>query len=154
MLRDLKVGDRIQVTRYSGMTRGSYVGVAEVTSLYDGDGCYVKYEPGKGDEGGCGYIDPDDEWELLAGDREREISDECDALKALLLHKNKKYGDSILNPVRIFARNVDSVTGVLVRIDDKLTRLLRGEDDGEDTILDLIGYLIMLRIARRKAKDT
>jgi len=37
-----------------------------------------------------------------------------------------------------------------VRLDDKISRLLRGTDDQEDTVMDLIGYLILLRIAERK----
>ena len=35
-----------------------------------------------------------------------------------------------------------------MRIDDKLSRLARGTDYAdEDTVLDLIGYLVLLRIA-------
>ncbi len=35
-----------------------------------------------------------------------------------------------------------------VRLDDKLSRLARGEDAGEDVIVDLAGYLILLLAAR------
>jgi hypothetical protein len=34
-----------------------------------------------------------------------------------------------------------------VRIDDKMSRLVRGEAAGEDVELDLIGYLILKRVA-------
>lgn len=80
-----------------------------------------------------------------------EIAAECDALKALLLAKNDGYGDSALNPVRIFSR-ADSVEQILVRIDDKLSRIARGDPnfDSEDTTQDLLGYLVLLRIARRR----
>jgi len=37
-----------------------------------------------------------------------------------------------------------------VRIDDKLSRLARGRGDTEDTELDLLGYLVLRRIARRR----
>ena len=32
------------------------------------------------------------------------ISQECDAIKAMLLDKNAKYGDSAMRPRRIFSR--------------------------------------------------
>lgn len=70
----------------------------------------------------------------------------CDDIKELLLEKNRKYGDSALNPIRIFS-NADGVEQIKVRIDDKLNRLRNmQDDDSEDTITDLIGYLILLKI--------
>jgi len=71
----------------------------------------------------------------------------CDEIKALLLAKNAAYGDSAMLPVRIFSR-ADAVEQLLVRIDDKLSRVARGHELGDDTILDLIGYLILLRVVR------
>lgn len=69
----------------------------------------------------------------------------CDEIKNLLLEKNKAYGDSALNPVRVFSK-VDNVEQLNVRIDDKLSRISRGNEYGsEDTEFDLIGYLILKR---------
>lgn len=78
------------------------------------------------------------------------IEDECDALRDMLVAKNVAYGNSALNPVRIFSR-ADPVEQLRVRLDDKLSRLARGagEADTEDVELDLLGYLILLRVARR-----
>lgn len=76
---------------------------------------------------------------------EREIQD----LKEMLLEKNAAYGDSALDPVRIFSR-ADAAEQIRVRLDDKLSRLARGSDAGEDVVLDLLGYLILLRIAERR----
>jgi hypothetical protein len=84
----------------------------------------------------------------MRSDAER-ISEECDALKAMLLEKNRAYGSSALSPVRIFAKS-DTVEQIRVRIDDKLSRLMRGIAAGEDVIKDLLGYLILLRIAQRE----
>lgn len=78
--------------------------------------------------------------------RER-IEQVCDEVKALLVAKNAAYGDSATNPVRIFSRS-SAEEALLVRIDDKLSRIARGHEAGDDTILDLIGYLVMLRVAR------
>ena len=74
----------------------------------------------------------------------------CDEVKAMLLQKNAAYGDSALSPVRVFSRS-DAQEQLLVRIDDKLSRIARGNEfNGDDTVLDLIGYLILLRVARGK----
>ena len=66
----------------------------------------------------------------------------------LLIEKNKSYGDSALEPANIFARG-NAVENLCARIDDKLMRIktqgYRGY--GEDNIKDLIGYLILLKIA-------
>lgn len=67
-----------------------------------------------------------------------------------LITKNKLYGDSALKPARVFSK-ADSVEQLKVRIDDKLSRIQRGKEelDTEDTILDLIGYLVLLKIAQK-----
>jgi hypothetical protein len=75
------------------------------------------------------------------------ISAECDRVKELLLEKNASYGDSATNPLRLFSK-VSAEEGVRIRIDDKLSRIARGQEIGEDTVLDLIGYLILLRVVR------
>ena len=64
-----------------------------------------------------------------------------------MLLKNEAYGDSALNPVRIFSKN-DSVEGLLVRIDDKLSRIKNVgiTSATEDTLMDLIGYLVLLKV--------
>ena len=82
----------------------------------------------------------------------KEITDTCDQIKNLLLQKNEAYGDSALNPIRIFS-SADSTEQIKVRIDDKLSRLKRGAAAGEDVITDLIGYLVLLKIANKKAAD-
>lgn len=72
----------------------------------------------------------------------------CDEIKELLLSKNRKYGDSALNPCRVFAK-ADNIEQLNVRIDDKLNRIRnRQNDEDEDVELDLIGYLILKRIAK------
>jgi hypothetical protein len=43
------------------------------------------------------------------------ISEECDRLKAMLLEKNRAYGDSALAPLRIFSR-ADAAEQIRVRV--------------------------------------
>lgn len=76
------------------------------------------------------------------------IASVCDEIKQMLLEKNMKYGDSALNPLRIFS--VASPREQLkVRIDDKLSRIKnqthnpQGPKDDEDARKDLAGYLIL-----------
>ena len=79
---------------------------------------------------------------------EAEIKKEIKGIESMLLAKNKAYGDSALNPLRLFSK-ASSEEQILVRIDDKLSRISRGSAAGEDVIDDLIGYLVLLKIVRR-----
>lgn len=90
-------------------------------------------------------------------DTQLHISMICDEIKQLLLEKNEKYGDSALNPSRIFSK-ADNVEQLLVRIDDKLNRIQKGAGliaSDEDVINDLIGYLVLLKLAlvRKKGEE-
>lgn len=79
-----------------------------------------------------------------------QFARELQEVATMLLSKNEAYGDSALDPVRIFSRATPD-EGLRVRIDDKLSRLSRGHEHGsDDTLLDLIGYLIMLRISQQR----
>lgn len=70
-----------------------------------------------------------------------------DGIAKLLIEKNKAYGDSALNPVRVFSKS-SRIEQLNVRIDDKISRIQRGSEYGdEDTIRDLIGYLVLRIIA-------
>ena len=52
-------------------------------------------------------------------------------------------------PERPQPEDVTAITEVL-RIDDKISRLMRGAAAGEDVERDLLGYLVLLRIARTR----
>lgn len=69
-------------------------------------------------------------------------------LENMLIEKNRAYGDSALDPVRIFSKE-SAVEQIYVRIDDKLSRVQRGHEyPGDDTISDLVGYLVLLLVAK------
>jgi hypothetical protein len=77
--------------------------------------------------------------------------DFLDEVKETLKSKNKAYGNSASNPVRIFSK-CDADEGIKVRIDDKLSRIARGDGSGnEDAIKDLVGYLALLRGMQKDA---
>lgn len=81
---------------------------------------------------------------------EKRISEIISNIEEMLIQKNRAYGDSALEPVRVFSKS-DTVEQIYVRIDDKLSRIERGHEyPGDDTIFDLIGYLVLLLIAKEK----
>ena len=79
---------------------------------------------------------------------ESKIKAKCEEIADLLIRKNQDYGNSAFNPVKIFSK-APPIEALKVRIDDKLSRIAsRGEKNfKEDTLLDLIGYLILLAIS-------
>jgi len=75
-------------------------------------------------------------------------------IEIMLIEKNRKYGNSALEPKRIFSR-ASNIEQIKVRIDDKLSRISSAQnDEDEDVINDLIGYLVLLKIAERNQNET
>lgn len=87
-------------------------------------------------------------------DRRDQIVAATNKIRDLLLEKNDAYGDSALSPLNIFSQ-ASAEYGIRNRIDDKLKRIANvGLDDRtEDTLLDLVGYLVLLIIARDEGHD-
>ena len=78
-----------------------------------------------------------------------ELDRELESIKIILQQKNYRYGNSAINPIRVFSK-LSPEERINVRIDDKLSRIMnQSPDDDEDTLLDLIGYLILKRKQRR-----
>lgn len=66
-------------------------------------------------------------------------------IKDLLFYKNMKYGSSALKPLNIFNKGT-SAYGILVRIDDKLSRIKNEVKISPNDVIDLVGYLYLLLI--------
>jgi hypothetical protein len=76
------------------------------------------------------------------------IANVCNNIKDMLIEKNKSYGDSALDPIRIFSK-ASSDEQIKIRIDDKLSRISRGSEFyGDNDLDDLIGYLILLKVSK------
>jgi len=88
---------------------------------------------------------------------EKAVRRELAGIGDLLVAKNKSYGNAALDPLRVFSRANPSEQ-IRVRIDDKLSRLARGDvtalpsETLADTIDDLLGYLILLKISEAQKK--
>lgn len=82
---------------------------------------------------------------------QKDLHEVLSGVENLLISKNIKYGDAALNPNQTFSKS-DAVELIRVRIDDKLSRIRnRTNDEDEDPELDLLGYLVLLRIAKKRA---
>src|SRR5574344_724696 len=72
----------------------------------------------------------------------------------MLVEKNRKYGNSALEPCRIFSKS-SALEQIYVRLDDKLSRISnRQSDEDEDVINDMIGYLFLAKIKINELKET
>ena len=81
-----------------------------------------------------------------------KIWEACHEIAQMLIDKNISYGNSALEPVRIFSK-AEAKEQLYVRIDDKLSRLMKGTDyPGDNDIDDLIGYLVLLKIAKLRSE--
>ena len=79
---------------------------------------------------------------------ERAILDECNRLADMLIKKNRAYGNSALEPINIFSK-LSAEEQIYSRLDDKISRIKNGHEyPGDDTVLDIAGYLVLLMILR------
>lgn len=161
-MTEIKVGDKVRLTGKSWSERewdfpeGALVTVESI----DGRGT-IWADQGAGSVGNRNglysasnpEISGDYSCERVSGNSEESSSFEQSVnritgdIANLLILKNKAYGDSALNPVRVFSK-ASRIEQLNVRIDDKISRIQRGTDyEDEDTIRDLIGYLVLRLIA-------
>ena len=86
---------------------------------------------------------------------EKRIKEIIEEVQDLLIAKNKQYGNSALKPIGVFA-NGSATDLIKIRIDDKLNRLIQGDETieaDEDIVKDLIGYFVLLLIAMRNEDE-
>jgi hypothetical protein len=71
----------------------------------------------------------------------------CDSLSKFLCEKNRRYGDSALNPVKIFSK-LDASNSLTIRMDDKMSRIMNSKELRKNDVWDLFGYLNLLIISK------
>lgn len=110
----------------------------------DGDSDLVDNNGGNDLEGKIFKIEPI----TYSNPTQHKIIDICVEMAHLLLYKNDKYGNSALEPKKIFFKG-DNVTSILIRLDDKLSRIINNNSEiRTNDIADIIGYLVLLLIAK------
>jgi len=67
----------------------------------------------------------------------------------LVNEKNRRYGNSVMEPLGIFnsfvsEKNNESLNGILIRLDDKLKRIKNSKELRKNDVSDLLGYLAFL----------
>ena len=79
---------------------------------------------------------------------QQKIHEIMGAMKDLLLYKNQKYGDSAINPKKIFYKG-DSANSILIRLDDKIGRIMSNTEEKPrvNDVADIIGYCTLLLIS-------
>jgi hypothetical protein len=65
------------------------------------------------------------------------------AHQELVLEKNKRYGNSALEPIGIFNK-ADASNSIKIRLDDKLQRIKNSSELSKNDVSDMMGYLILL----------
>lgn len=90
-------------------------------------------------------------------DTQNKIVEITDAMKDLLLYKNEKYGDSAINPIGVFTKHLkhvpENTASILVRLDDKLSRVRNSDLLRTNDISDIIGYCTLLLISLGATKE-
>lgn len=86
--------------------------------------------------------------EALYTDTQQKLIDVLDGMKNLLLYKNRKYGDSAINPKQIFYKG-DATNSILIRLDDKLGRIKSNTEEQPrvNDVADIIGYCTLLLVS-------
>lgn len=78
---------------------------------------------------------------------EIDIERVTNQLRDVLTEKNRRYGDSALNPIKIFSK-LDTENGLYIRADDKLSRICNADELRKNDIADLMGYCVLICIEK------
>lgn len=136
-MTEFKVGDRVRVLETEEL--------GTVTRI-EGDKVWGEFDhSGTGYENSYGLSLATEEVSPF----EQNVRRITDQIADLLIVKNKQYSNSALDPIRVFSK-ADRTEQLKVRADDKLSRIRNG-DTSEDAVLDLCGYLILMKIAEESA---
>lgn len=65
--------------------------------------------------------------------------------KEFLLEKNRRYGDSAIQPVHIFSK-VSAEDQIKNRLDDKLSRIMNSDKLRKNDCADVLGYTVLLMV--------
>lgn len=79
---------------------------------------------------------------------EDQIKTVCKQLEEFLLEKNRRYGDSALNPTNIFDKGGTALDKLLCRADDKIMRIKNEKEMSKNNYVDLLGYLVFICIEK------
>lgn len=68
--------------------------------------------------------------------------------------KNEDYGNSAFEDIEVLGRKIPAIDACLSRMSDKIKRLqsneLRVDETMDDTLVDLVGYIVIYNILKSK----
>lgn len=79
---------------------------------------------------------------------QQNITEVCESLKKFLLEKNKRYGNSALEPINVFSK-LSAEEGIKLRMDDKVKRIKNSTELRKNDVIDLTGYLILMCVHKK-----
>ena len=68
------------------------------------------------------------------------------SVKSILVEKNKRYGNSALEPINVFYKG-NASNSILIRLDDKLSRIKNSSALRKNDLYDLLGYCLLLLVS-------
>lgn len=74
-----------------------------------------------------------------------QISQICAQLMGFLQEKNIRYGNSALEPVRVFSK-LPADEQLKIRMDDKVSRIINSDELRKNDVVDLMGYMVLICI--------
>lgn len=83
---------------------------------------------------------------------QKRIEEVFDAMKELVLYKNKMYGDSALTEGGIFYKG-DAEDSILVRMNDKVRRIQHSNILRVNDMADLLGYTALWMVVSDVTKE-
>lgn len=78
---------------------------------------------------------------------QKRIEKIVESIGKMLIMKNTNYGNSAIEPINIFSKE-GNINSILVRLDDKLSRIKNSTELRKNDISDIIGYLILLCVVK------
>lgn len=152
-----KVGDRVKIRR--DITTGIYYGSVylhhnlvgkefTVKEVHEhSDFPYYLVVEGSGEHWEYELFEKIDSEQNKNLQPSKKISHILESLNKLLQEKNKRYGNSALEPLGIFNKG-DSTDGILIRLDDKLQRIKNSTELRKNDVADIMGYLTLLCVSK------
>lgn len=77
---------------------------------------------------------------MLSNKQDSDFMKIAKGVAELLEYKNKQYGNSALNPIKVFGGK----SKVGYRADDKISRIQNSPELRKNDVTDLIGYLMLI----------
>ena len=77
----------------------------------------------------------------------KDIHDLMTNFGEFLQEKNRRYGDSALNPVKIFSKH-EPENPLCSRLDEKIQRIMNADEIRKNDVCDLFGYIALYMIGK------